>query len=113
MNTCGNLLTLSSTGFLNYSSSVAVSVAGVGDHDLPLFAVLLTWPRHYACLLLTLLISFLVRLAVFRISKMVLFSVHDTLSIIIKNHISIASMEVIVCFVIDHDSHPYSSMGSM
>ena len=53
------------------------------------------------------LISFLVLLAVFIISKLVLFSVHDTLSILLKNHISIASMDVDVCFVIDHDSHPY------
>ena len=123
------------------SSSVAVSVAGVGDHDLPLFAIscihkhlrsassqpgcytvlyfyslttsvsfsfvlpccqqmlysfpfLITWPRNSACLLLTLLISFLVLPAVIRISKLVLFSVHNTLSILLKNHISIASMDV-------------------
>ena len=122
------------------SSSVAVSVAGVGDHDIRLFAIscihkhlrtassqpgcytvlyfilwrplllfpsifpvvnkcssfpyLITWPRNSACLLLTLLISFLVLLTVFRISKLVLFSVHDTLSILLKNHISIASMDV-------------------
>ena len=71
------------------------------------FPFLITWPRNSACLLLTLLISFFVLLAVFRISKLVLFSVHDTLSILLKNHISIASMDVNVCFVIDHDSHPY------
>ena len=41
-----------------------------------------------------LLIRFLVLLAVFRISKLVLFSVHDTLSILLNNHISIASMDV-------------------
>ena len=52
---------------------------------------LITWPRNSACLLLTLLISFLVLLAVFRMSKLVLFSVHDTLSILLKSHISIAS----------------------
>ena len=77
------------------------------------FPFLITWPRHYACLLLMLLISFLVLLAVFTISKLVLFFVHDTLSILLKNNISIASMDVDVCFVIDHDSHPYSSMDSM
>ena len=77
------------------------------------FPFLITWPRHSACLLLMLFISFLVLLAVFRISKLVLFSVHDTLSTLLKNHISIASMDVDVCFVIDHASHPYSSMGSM
>ena len=77
------------------------------------FPFLITWPRNSACLLLMLPISFLVLLAVFRISKLVLFSVHDTLSILLKNHISIASMDVDVCFVIAHDSHSYSSMGSM
>ena len=52
----------------------------------------ITCPRNSACLLLMLFISFLVLLAVFRISKLVLFSVHDTLSILLKNQISIASM---------------------
>ena len=77
------------------------------------FPFLITWPRNSVCRLLTLLISFLVLLAVFRMSKLVLFYVHDTLSILLKNHISIASMDVDVCFVFDHDSHPYSSIGSM
>ena len=69
--------------------------------------ILSTWPRNSACLLLTLLISFLVLFAVFIISKLVLLSVHATLGILLKNHIPIASMDVDVCFVINHDSHPY------
>ena len=64
------------------------------------FPFLITWPRNSACLLLTLLIRFLVLPAVFRISKLVRFSVHDTLSIFLKNHISIASMDVNVCLPI-------------
>ena len=78
-------------------------------NNCSIFPFLITWPRNSACVLLMLLISFLVLLAVFRISKLVLFSVHDTLSILLKNHIFIASMDVDVCFVIGLDSHPYSS----
>ena len=49
---------------------------------------------------------FLLVFAFLRMTKLLFFSVHDTLSILLKNYISVAFVTFFYCLVIDHDLHP-------
>ncbi len=77
------------------------------------FFFLMTWPINRACCVLTLLMIFLFDLAALRMTSLLCFAVRGTRSILLKNHISVASIVFCELLVIVQDSHPYINLGSM